>query len=509
MDWSAAATFLSGSDYTIAREVILRGVAAIYFLAFLSTFHQFPVLAGARGLLPVPRFIDRTRAKDYPGLFRLKWFPYSDRKLRILCLIGMALAVSVVAGLPQLGPGWATIPVFLVMWLMYLSIVNLGQRFYGFGWETMLLEAGFIVGFLGSTAVAPPLLILLFLRWLMFRLEFGAGMIKMRGDASWRNLTAMYYHHQTQPMPNPVSRWAHQKPQWWHRGEALGSHIVQLGMPWLLFFPQPIASFAACAIILSQGILVVTGNYAWLNWLTIILAFSGISDSFLRWVGGLFTGGAVWPGWEWETIGRLDAGAGMHGPAWWLILTGVVFLFLLSLSWQPLHNLFWAQRQQMNASFNRFHLVNAYGAFGSMTKDRREFVIEGAMSAAPRPEDWRAYEFRGKPGDPSRMPRQFAPYHLRLDWLMWFAALGAYREVWFSRILDRILEGDPGIRRLLRIDPFYGEAPRLIRVRIFEYRYSTAAEKRMNGDWWVREERGLLVRPQGLRTSRAKRAAEE
>ena len=499
MDWSVWLSLLDAHDYTIAREVIMRGTAAIFFVAFLSTFHQFPVLVGERGLLPVQRFIDRTRAKDFPGLFCLKWFPYSDRKLRILCFIGMTLSLAVVLGLPQLGPGWTTIPVFLVMWVFYLSIVNLGQRFYGFGWETMLLEAGFIVGFLGSSEVAPPFLILLFLRWLMFRLEFGAGMIKMRGDDSWRNLTAMYYHHQTQPMPNPISRFAHQKPRWWHRGEALGSHIVQLGMPWLLFFPQPIASIAACAIILSQSILVITGNYAWLNWLTIILAFSGISDSFLRWVFG-----GPWPGWGWERLEETlgSSGEGMLSPAWWLVLTSAVFLFLLALSWPPLHNLFFAERQKMNASFNRFHLVNAYGAFGSMTKERREFVIEGTMTVAPRPEDWRAYEFRGKPGDPARMPRQFAPYHLRLDWLLWFAALGAYQEAWFSRFLDRILSGDPGIRRLLRTDPFAGEAPRLIRVRIFEYRFSTREEKRMTGDWWVREERGLLVRPQGRKTRR-------
>lgn len=497
MDWSNWMNWLAllnAPDYTIAREVILRGTAAIYFFAFLSTFHQFPVLIGERGLLPVQRFIDRTRAKDYPGLFRLKRFPYSDRKLRILCLIGMVLALATVAGLPQLGPAWTTIPVFLVMWVFYLSIVNLGQRFYSFGWEMMLLEAGFIVGFLGSNEVAPPALMLLFLRWLMFRLEFGAGMIKMRGDAAWRNLTAMYYHHQTQPMPNPVSRWAHQKPAWWHRGEALGSHIVQLGMPWLLFFPQPIASIAASAIILSQLILVVTGNYAWLNWLTIILAFSGISDSFLGWVFG-----GPWPGWGWERLDQLGNQAGMHAPAWWLILTTLVFLVLLSLSWPALHNLFFAERQRMNASFNRIHLVNAYGAFGSMTKERREFVVEGTMVAVPGPDDWQAYEFRGKPGDPGRIPRQFAPYHLRLDWLMWFAALGAYREVWFSRFLDRIFEGDAGVRRLLRVDPFGGDAPKLIRVRIYEYRYATREERKRTGNWWVREPRGMLVRPQGLR----------
>ncbi|MGO1543767.1 MAG: lipase maturation factor family protein [Gulosibacter sp.] len=498
MDWMSWFSFLDAHDYTIAREVILRGVAAIYFLAFLSTFRQFPALLGERGLLPAKRFIERTSGKDILTLFRWRLTPYSDRLLRILCVIGMALALAVVAGLPQLGPGWLTIPVFLVMWLFYLSIVNVGQRFYGFGWETMLLEAGFIVGFLGTNAVAPPLLILLYLRWLMFRLEFGAGMIKMRGDSAWRNLTAMHFHHQTQPMPNPVSRWAHQKPEWWHKSETLGSHIIQLGMPWLLFFPQPIASFAAGAIILSQLILVITGNYAWLNWLTIILAFSGVSDSFLRWLVG-----GPWPGWGWEVFAMAAADATVVpiSPLWWHVITAAVFLLLVSLSWPALHNLFWAKKQRMNASFNRLHLANAYGAFGSMTKERREFVIEGTLALEPRDEDWRAYEFPGKPGDVMRTPRQFAPYHLRLDWLMWFAALGAYREKWFARFLDRLLRAEPSILRLLRVDPFDGEPPALIRVRVFEYRYATRAERRETGAYWVRTQVGTLVKPQGVKPS--------
>src|SRR5699024_9306110 len=168
----------------------------------------------------------------------------------------------------------------------------------GFGWESMLLETGFIVGFLGSPEVAPPLLILLFLRWMLLRLEFGAGMIKMRGDPSWRDLTAMDHHHQTQPMPARLSRRARRNRRWCLRSETLGSHIVQLGVSWAIFLPQPIASFAACLISASQLALVVTGNYAWLNWLTILIAFSAISDSFLRWVvGGPF------PGWSWLGFG--------------------------------------------------------------------------------------------------------------------------------------------------------------------------------------------------------------
>ena len=493
MDWSAWLPLLEATDYTIAREILLRGIAALYGIAFLAAFNQFPALLGERGLSPAPDYIERTSAHDRPSLFRWRLTPYSDRLLRIVCVLGMALSLSVVVGLVQLGPAWTTIPVFLVMWWLYLSIVNIGQYYYGFGWESLLLEAGFVVGFLGTHEVVPPFLILLFFRWVVFRLEFGAGMIKMRGDPAWRNLTAMNYHHQTQPMPNPVSRWAHQKPQWWHKSETLGSHVIQLVMPWLLFFPQPVASIAAVVIIVSQLVLVVTGNYAWLNWLTILVAFSAISDSFFH---ALVGGG--WPDWGWARIlAVLDGQLSVQSPGWWLVLTAVVFIGLCSLSWQPLRNLF-SPHQLMNASFNGWHLVNAYGAFGSMTQTRREIIIEGTMSTDPSDDDgWQAYEFKGKPGDVYRRPPQVAPYHLRLDWMMWFLALGSANQPWFRRLLDKILDGDPGIRKLLGHDPFDGQPPVLIRVKIYEYRYATATERRETGQWWWRKELGVLVPPTG------------
>src|SRR5699024_337171 len=206
IDWNSLLPLLEASDYTIAREVILRGVAALYFIAFLSSFYQFPALLGDNGLSPAPQFRERLRRLRAPSLVSRRPTTYSARLLRSFCVIGMLLRISVVAGGVQLGPAWVPIPVFLLMWWLYMSIVSIGQEFYGFGWESLILETGFIVGFLGTPQVAPPMLILLFLRWTLFRVEFGAGMIKMRSDNSWRDLTAMDYHHQTQPMPNPLSR---------------------------------------------------------------------------------------------------------------------------------------------------------------------------------------------------------------------------------------------------------------------------------------------------------------
>lgn len=486
MQWTDWISWLDADDYTIAREVLLRGVAALYVVAFASAIAQFPALLGDRGLTPAPTFMARTSAKRFPSIFRWR---YSDRMLRVIAAVGIVLAASVVVGIPQLAPAWVPLLVFAVMWVFYLSIVNVGQTFYGFGWESLLLEAGAIVGFLGSSDVAPPFLIILFLRWLVFRLEFGAGMIKMRGDSSWRDLTAMYYHHETQPMPNPVSRFAHLLPKPVHRMETLGNHIVQLGMPWLLFFPQPIASFAACLIIITQLWLVISGNFAWLNWISMVLAFAGISDGFFGWITG-----NGWPGWGWEHIGS----GGELSPIWWLVLTTIAFIGLAILSWQPLLNLF-SRNQLMNASFNRWHLVNAYGAFGSVTQLRREVIVEGTMSDAPRPSDWEAYEFKGKPGDPTRVPRQFAPYHLRLDWMMWFLALGSWDDVWFQRLLQKLLQADAATLRLLRIDPFHGEKPHMVRARLFAYRFATREEHRRTGMWWMRDELTTLVPPSRLR----------
>lgn len=470
MDW------FGDGDYEFARQVLQRGTAAVFLVAFLSTFNQFPALLGERGLLPVPKFLRTAYGRKQPTLFRLH---YSDRMLRGVCLTGILFAALLVAGLPQLLGPWAPMVAFLVLWALYLSIVTVGQTFYAFGWESLLLEAGFLVAFLGSNEFAPPILVIVLIRWLVFRLEFGAGMIKMRGDRSWRDLTALYYHHETQPMPNPISRFAHLLPRWAHRGEVLGNHFAQLVVPWFLFAPQPVASIAAAVIILTQLWLVISGNFAWLNVLTIVLAFSAVSDEAVRWL-------VVWP-----------ESADAESPLWWVIVVVAVSALIVVLSWWPLRNLF-SRHQLMNASFNPLHLVNAYGAFGSVTKERFEVIVEGTTDPDPRTAEWTAYEFKGKPGDPRRIPGQFAPYHLRLDWLMWFLALGSRGDAWFGMLLRRLLEADRPTLRLLRHDPFEGSPPEWVRATLWLYRFATREERRATGDWWIREEAGVYARPMRL-----------
>jgi len=473
-------SWFDAQDYEFARQVLQRGIAVMFLVAFASTAAQFRALLGEHGLLPVPRLLEHKRYLRGFTVFR---WGYSDRMLLAVAGVGIVLAASVVLGLPQLGPPWVPTLVFLALWLLYMSITNVGQTFYGFGWEMLLLEAGFTAAFLGSDAVPPPAPILLLTAWLVFRLEFGAGMIKIRGDRSWRDLTALYYHHETQPMPNPFSRVAHLLPKPVHRAEVLGNHVAQLVVPFLLFAPQPVASVAAAVVTLTQLWLVFTGNFAWLNWITIVLAFSRISDRVAHWV---------------LPVIPIDWGSGATTPIWWVVPVLAVTLLLVVLSYWPIRNLF-SRRQLMNASFNRWQLVNAYGAFGSVTKRRFEVVVEGTLDEVPGDDaEWREYEFKGKPGDPLRMPRQFAPYHLRLDWLMWFLPLGSVHEPWFYAFLGKLLEADRVTLRMLRAEPFGGLRPRWVRAWLYHYRFTTRQEKRRTGAWWVRDSARVVIPPVSL-----------
>ncbi|MEU3788395.1 lipase maturation factor family protein [Streptomyces fructofermentans] len=454
MEWFTA------PEYWTSRLVLQRALAAVYVVAFLGAALQFRPLIGERGMLPVPRFVERVPFRRAPGVFHLH---YSDRFFAGWAWTGCAVSAALVAGLDGLLPLWGAMLLWLVPWVMYLSIVNVGQTWYGFGWESLLLETGFLAVFLGNDEVAPPVVTLFLLRWVLFRVEFGAGLIKMRGDECWRRLTCLDHHYETQPMPGPLSWFFHRLPKPVHRVEVAANHLTQLVVPVLLFTPQPVATAAAALMILTQVWLIVSGNFSWLNWITIVLAFSAL---------------------------RLPGAAPdtPAAPIWYEALVLTVAALLLALGLRPVRNMI-SSRQVMNRSFDPLHLVNTYGAFGSISRVRYEVVVEGTSDGVPREDsDWLAYEFRGKPGDPRRWPRQFAPYHLRLDWMMWFAALSpAYAGTWFTVLVERLLENDRDTLRLLRRSPFPRDAPpRYIRARLFRYRYTTWHELRTTGACWDR-----------------------
>src|SRR2546422_835177 len=365
MDW------LQAPDYWLTRLVIERALGVIYFVAFLVAVNQFRPLLGEKGLLPVPLFLSRVSFLQAPSLFHLR---YSDRLLLGVTGSGLVLSLAVVAGLPDVAPAWLAILIWFALWVLYQSIVNVGQIFYAFGWETLLLEAGFLAIFLG----------------------------------------------------------------------------------------------AGPTLVLTQAWLVLSGNFSWLNFLTMTLAFSAFDDRALS----LFLTVHV------RHLEPL--------PIWWQWLVIAVTLLVVVLSYRPVLNLI-SPNQLMNFSFDPFHLVNTYGAFGSVTKERYEIVVQGTASSEPAGGERKAYEFKGKPGDPRRVPRQYAPYHLRLDWLMWFAAMESpYRHQWFIAFLIKLLEGDRATLRLLGYNPFPDRPPASVRAMLYRYRFSTLAELRAEGAWWVR-----------------------
>jgi lipase maturation factor len=467
--------------FEFARLALQRGMAAIYFLAFLSALRQFKPLLGENGLLPVPLYLKRVSFKRSPSLFH---YHYSDRFLMLVCWTGLLLSVSALTGLSESGPIWLSLIVWLTMWAFYLSLVNVGQTFYGFGWESMLLEAGFFVSFLGPKSVQASFVPIVILRWMLFRTEVGAGLIKLRHDRCWRDLTCLIYHYETQPLPNAVSWYFHRLPVWVHKTSVAGSHVVQLILPFGLFAPQPVATICATLIVLQQLWLIVCGNYSWLNWLTVVLAFSGFGDSAL----GLASACSPRP-WAFE------------------LLLWALAIATLCMSIEPAKNLV-SKEQKMNCSYNSLRLVNSYGAFGSITRERYEVVLEGTNDVFGA-DGWKEYEFKAKPGDPRCRPPQIAPYHLRLDWQMWFLPFSASvvggkvrvfrRQVWFSNFVAKLLEGDRDVLGLLKHNPFPEHPPEYIRARYYLYRYTTWEERRETGRWWTRELIGNFMNPSGLK----------
>jgi hypothetical protein len=358
--------------------------------------------------------------------------------------------------------------------------MNVGQTFWGFGWESLLAEAGFLAIFLGPRGTATPVLVLWAFRWVAVRLELGAGLIKLRGDPCWRDLTCLAYHHETQPLPNPLSWYFHHLPMALHKVEVAANLVAQLALPVLLFAPQPVAGAVAVALIVTQCWLLLSGNFSWLNVLTIVVLLAAVPDGWLGWLPGPPPPTHPASAWSW--------GVGAAVAAIVVLKSG-----------PPLRNLFSA-RQAMNSSYDPLHLVNSYGAFGSITRHRDEVVIEATdddvQRVDPDAATWRAYELPAKPGDPHRRPRQVAPYHLRLDWMLWFVGIDPrYGATWLDRLVVRLLEADPATLRLFRAAPSGQAPPCAVRILLYRYRFTTRAERRESGDWWHRVVIGTLVPP--------------
>jgi hypothetical protein len=453
----------------------------IYAVGFAVAINQIIPLIGENGLLPVGTFLDRvadslgSRSSGFLRLPSLFWFGHSDVFLLVAAWIGFALSCTVVAG-------FANAILLAILWFLYMSFVHVGQDWYGYGWEIQLLETGFLAIFLCPLLDLrpfpkrpPPMIIIGLFRWLIFRIMLGAGLIKIRGDEVWRNGTALYYHFETQPLPGPLSRWFHFLPRTILKAGVWYNFLAELIAPWFIFWPRIARHVAGSVILLLQIILIASGNLSFLNWLTIVPALACFDDGF--WF-------RILPR---PLVRRAKDGIANSEPSRPMLITSrVITMVVALLSIHPLFNIL-SPRQIMNTSFDPLDLVNTYGAFGSVGRERMNVIFEGTNDEVPDEKaNWKAYPYKGLPVDLDKQPPQVAPYQLRLDWQIWFASMSTADEYpWTLNLVSKLLHNDPGAISLFAGNPFPDKPPRFVRAVL--YRYSFAKPGTNFSRYWDRE----------------------
>jgi lipase maturation factor 1 len=487
MLFSRLTRLLWGADvrpptYAISARIFLHLLGFVYLVAFVSYWVQLSGLNGERGILPVAEFFDGAReilgAEAYWQFPSVCWLAAGDRALLGWC--GAGIVASVVLML-----GFLPLPCLVFLWLDYLSLTVAGQVFYQFQWDILLLEAGFLGIFLSPLnwrlrkGGNPPRPARFLLVWLLFRLIFASGVVKLSsGDQAWLNGTALDYHYFTQPLPTPVAWFAQQLPGWWQVMSVRVMFFVELVLPFFLFAPRRLRLVATGGIAALQVLIALTGNYGFFNLLTLALCLLAIDDAVWRkWVPALRSPNP-------ETSIRF-----LPRP---FLLAVAVVMFLLSLV--PLASSFRRPIPILDPlilayqSVAPLRTINGYGLFAVMTKERREIIVQGSDDGIT----WKSYVFRFKPGDPGRAPPWVAPYMPRLDWQMWFAALGTLEQSpWFARFLERISEGSPSVLALLEENPFPNGRPRLVRALTDRYTFTTMEERARTGNWWNVERVGI------------------
>ena len=487
-------------SHTYVRALFLRGLGVVYLIAFLSLWVQIDGLCGSRGIVPQQQLMSLARASlaDVSPAHRffqlptLCWINSSDAFLHFLCGGGVAVSCLLVLGiLPA--------PALFLLWLCYLSLVSVAEPFLPFQWDQLLLEAGFLGIFFAPLSLrlrtrvfragssrtsdpAPSRLVLFLIRWLLFRLLFLAGLVKFRGgDATWAGLTALRYHYWTQPLPTWTSWYANLAPNWFQALSVCGVFFIEVIVP-LLFFAGRRLRLIACALaVFLQLLIAATGNYGFFNLLAIVLCIALLDDAALARLRLAPRRSCDDPS---------PRSRGFRWP-WWI--TAPLTIIVVTLSLVP--SLVRIERLelipdslvQMWFSIRQFNTINGYGLFGSMTTERPELIVEGSDDGT----QWKAYEFKWKPGDVTRRPRFCTPHMPRLDWQMWFAALDLYQsgqeDPWLILFLQRLREGSPPVLDLLASNPFPGHPPRYVRVRLYAYRFTTWTERRQTGAWWHRD----------------------
>jgi len=488
-------------SHDLVRALFLRALGLVLACAFASIWVQVDGLIGSRGISPARELlafaVSRLGPEAYWRLPTILWIDPSDASLHLLCALGVALGIVLAIT--------ARRPAFLLalLWALYLSLASIGDVFLGYQWDTLLLETCFFsVGFAAS--VRPPRRVaLLLLRWLLFRLLFLSGMVKLlSGDESWRDLSALTYHFWTQPLPTWTSAYVNDLPVFVQRFACAVTLAIELVAPFGIFGPRGVRLVSCAAIVLLQLSIALTGNYGFFNLLTLALCIPLLDDRALRalvpaglrgWLAAPASSPRIVPQprlarlattllaavlfalTSCEALERLGAGLLVPGPA-----------------------------EDLLDSLAPLRTFNSYGLFAVMTKERPEIVIEGSADGL----SWRPYEFRWKPGAVDRRPRFTTPHMPRLDWQMWFAALGSCEhEPWLHAFFRRLLEGDPTVSELLAVNPFPDTPPRYLRSTLWQYHFSTAAD-RHQGVWWTREKGGPYCPTVTLEEGRLRVASE-
>ena len=456
-------------------------MAFIYLVAFWSLGVQVLGLIGSHGILPVGDFLHYVAQQE--GVRRwwvvptLCWINSSDAFLLFLCWGGVLLSVLLMIGVMPLVTA-------SLLWLFYLSLTGVGQDFLSFQWDNLLLETGLLLIFLMPQSLAhqfkpsfrPSVIVIWLLRWLLFRLMLESGLVKLlSGDTNWSHLTALTFHYWTQPLPNMFSWYANQLPLWFQKASCLMVFIIELGVPFLIFagrWGRLIAFFAIAGL---QAIIILTGNFCFFNLLTVGLCFTLLEDEHFQFL----------PIPKAETIGE---GGLAHK-----ISTSVLAVFILTVSLgliadSFLHLPLLKPIEGLITWSSPLRSINNYGLFAVMTTERNEIILEGSNDG----DHWKAYEFYDKPGDINQPPRWAMPHQPRLDWQMWFAALGTWREnQWLVAFMAKLLQGDKDVEHLLAVNPFPDHPPKYIQASYWSYHFTDFKQKGWRGPWWHREVKGL------------------
>jgi hypothetical protein len=474
-------------SYRIASKAFSRAIALIYVIAFASFGRQIRGLIGAQGIQPIAEFLSAVRQQFGSSAFwqapTLFWWTQSEFGLLTIAWGGAVVAAVAAIGRPHTSGQKAA---YVLLFMYYLSLVVGGQIFMGYQWDYLLLEAGFLVIFL-----KPVLTRVWLFQWLLFRLMFESGAVKLLShDMSWHNLTALAYHYTTQPLPTPLAWYMYQLPMWFQKMSTLFTFAVELVLPFLIFGPRRLKQVVAFGTIFLETLILLTGNYTFFNLLTIALCLFLLDDALLLRL-------------EYKPRSRkLKEPAPRRPLRTNAYVSGVLIVFVLIVSGTQLAAMFGFESPEfLRSAIARtapFGLVNEYGLFANMTTTRPEISIEGSNDGA----DWAPYVFRYKPGPLNRAPGWVAPGQPRLDWQMWFAALGNYREnPWLIRFMERLLEGSIPVLQLIDQNPFGGKPPKYIRAMVYEYRFTNYDERRQTGNWWKRELKGAYFPPVSLRAN--------